>query len=114
VQNFVRTAQHLADTRDPGEAFLGYFAFLVEQAAAERGTAAAPARDGVDAAARGGEDLAGLERALLKGAQLAGTIRPDVTRADVEALVAACAARDTATGRRRMVDIVLTGLAPPP
>jgi hypothetical protein len=103
----VRTAQHLADTRDPGDAFLAYFGYLVEQAAANRG-------GGVGAGAAAAPDLGDMERALLRGAQEAGRIRRDVTHADVTALVAACAARGSEAARRRLVGIALTGLAPPP
>jgi hypothetical protein len=105
-KDVVRTAERLADTRDPGDAFLAYFAYLVGQTSANGGVV------GADAAAA--PDLEGIERALLKGAQAAGRIRPDVTRADITALVVACAARGSAAARRRMVDIALTGLAPPP
>ena len=104
VQDLVRTAQRLADTHEPGEAFHAYFAYLVEQEPAGRG----PAEAG------GSQDLDGMERALLTGAQQAGTIRPDVTHADVLALAVACAARPSAAARRRMTDIVLTGLGPAP
>ena len=103
VDDLVRTAQRLADTHEPGEAFHAYFAYLVEQEPGGRGPAEA-----------GGRDLEGMERALLKGAQQAGTIRPDVTHADVLALAVACAARPSGAARQRMTDIVLTGLGPAP
>jgi len=103
-RDVVRTAQRLADTRDPGDAFLGYFAYLVEQTSANGGVAGAAEVP----------DLEGIERALLKGAQEAGRIRPDVTHADNTALVVACAARKSPAARRRTVGNALTGLAPPP
>jgi hypothetical protein len=78
----------------------------VVQAAANGGPVAAPAG--------AGDDLEGIERALLQGAQDAGAVRRDVTHADVKALMTACAAREGGAARRRMVGIARGSLAPVP
>jgi AcrR family transcriptional regulator len=110
-------AQHLAATRDPGAAFFDFFAYMVEQATANRGLAEALAGDGFDieaAAARTGHDLDGVEQDLLARAQRAGAVRPDVTRADVKALTIGCLARERLVAdpaaRQRMISIACAGL----
>jgi hypothetical protein len=104
--DLVRAAQRLADDNDAGDAFFGYFAYRVERAAANGGPVAAPAGSA--------DDLEGVERALLQGAQDAGAVRGDVTHADVRALMAACAARKGEAARRRMVGIARGALTPVP
>ena len=104
--DLVRTAHRLADDTDAGDAFFGYFAYWVEQAAANGGPVTAPAG--------AADDLESIERALLQGAQDAGAVRRDVTHADVKALMAACAAREGVAARRRMVGIARGGLTPVP
>ncbi|MBL7257312.1 TetR/AcrR family transcriptional regulator [Paractinoplanes lichenicola] len=110
VAELADEAARLSATAEPGAAFFGYFAGLVERAGADRGLAEALAGGGFDveaAAARSGHDLDGLESALLAAAQQAGAVRADVTRADVKALLAACVA---APDRTRMIEIVTAGL----
>lgn len=117
VEQLVDRAHELAETCDPGTAFFEFFAFLVEQGAANRGLAQALAGGGFDieaAAARTGPDLAGAERDLLRRAQQAGAVRGDVTTDDIKALVLGCLAREQRTAdpaaRRRMIAVVCDGL----
>ncbi|WP_433204623.1 TetR family transcriptional regulator [Dactylosporangium sp. CS-047395] len=99
---------------------LGFFAYLehlVTVAAEHRGLAEALAGAGFDVAAaarRSGIDLDGIEAGLLHEAQRAGQVRPDVTFADVKALVVGCVAREAGgvdlAARARMVAMMKTGL----
>ncbi|MEU7874065.1 helix-turn-helix domain-containing protein [Dactylosporangium sp. NPDC049140] len=96
---------------------LAYLEHLVTVAAEHRGLAEALAGAGFDvgaAAARTGLDLDGAETALLHAAQRAGTVRADVTLADVKALVVGCVAREQAgpdpQARARMVAMMKAGL----
>ncbi|MFI5910496.1 TetR/AcrR family transcriptional regulator [Dactylosporangium sp. NPDC051541] len=97
--------------------FFAYLDHLVGVAAEHRGLAEALTGAGFDvgaAAARTGLDLDGAEAALLAAAQRAGTVRPDVTMADVKALIAGCVARESAgpdpAARARMVAMMKAGL----
>ncbi|WP_433440738.1 TetR/AcrR family transcriptional regulator [Nonomuraea sp. CA-141351] len=117
VTEIVERATNLAATRDPGAAFFDFFAYMVGQAAANRGLAEALSGDGFDiqAAASGTEpDLDGVERDLLMRAQQAGAVRPDVTIADVKALIVGCLARERHAldpeARERMIAIASAGL----
>ncbi|MEV0714354.1 helix-turn-helix domain-containing protein [Asanoa sp. NPDC050611] len=117
VEEIVAKAGELAATRPPGEAFFAFLSYMVDQAAENRGLAQALAGAGFDieaAAESGGHDLAGVEAGLLTRAQSAGAVRPDVTNADVKALIVGCIAREQPAtdpiARRRMVEIVSAGL----
>lgn len=119
VSEITDHARHLAATRDAGPAFFDFFTHLVEQATANRGLAEALGGEGFDveaASSRTGFDLEGIEQALLARAQGAGAVRPDVTIADVKALVIGCLARERqsvdAEARRRMITIACAGLRP--
>jgi AcrR family transcriptional regulator len=117
VEQCVAAAQALAETHEPGAAFLAYFAFLVDKGAVDRLLADALVGGGFDidaAAARTGYDIQSVQQRLLTAAQQAGTIRPDVDAADVQALIAGCLARERdhadPAARRRMVAIACDGL----
>jgi AcrR family transcriptional regulator len=117
VEEIVKHAQHLAESRDPGTAFFDFLEYMVEQAASNRGLAEALSGGGFNieaAASRTEHDLEGVEAGLLTRAQEAGAVRPDVTNADVKALIVGCLARERQStdlaARRRMVDIVRAGL----
>ena len=119
VEEIVARAHQLIETREPGDALFEFIAYLVEQGAASRGLAEALSSGGFDieaAAARSEHDLDGVERTLLERAKKAGTVRPDVTNADIKALVAGCVTRerhpDDHTARHRMITIVCAGLRP--
>jgi hypothetical protein len=97
---------------------------LVEEMTADKGLADALAGAGIDleaAVAGSGHDVMGLLGDLLSRAQRAGTIRADVSLADVKALMTGClhdehplggglAAGITGDARRRRVEIVCSGL----
>nr|WP_062335065.1 TetR/AcrR family transcriptional regulator [Herbidospora sakaeratensis] len=95
--------------------FFAFFATLVREAAANRGLAEALSGAGFDveaAAAQAGHDVSARLRALLASAQESGEVRPDVTYADVKALMAGCLAADLAdpAALDRLVAVVTAGL----
>jgi len=117
VAGIVEQARELASTRDPGTAFFEFFGLMVELVAANRGLAQALSGDGFDVEAVVFEpehDLRAVEDALLSAAQEAGAVRPDVSRADVKALLVGCLAREQhgadPEARRRMIDVASEGL----
>jgi AcrR family transcriptional regulator len=121
VEEIVGHAHELVATRDPGAAFYEFFAYMVEQAAANRALADALSGGGFDieaAASRAEHDLTGVERGLLTRAQEAGEVRADVTNADVKALIVGCLARERdpadPVARQRMIAIASTGLRADP
>ncbi|MEU5872177.1 helix-turn-helix domain-containing protein [Glycomyces sp. NPDC047369] len=123
VEGIVDRARELAATREPGEAFFAFFAVMVEQISVNRGWSQAMSGSGfdVDAVAFAPEhDLLTVEDDLLAAAQQAGAVRPEITRADVKALMVGCIAREQQAldpdARKRMIDVVCAGLAttPPP
>jgi hypothetical protein len=112
------TARRLRDELGPGDAFFAFVAYMVDQAAANRGLAEAIGGDGFDieaAASRTAHDLDGIENALLQDAQRVGRVRPDATAADVKALIVGCLSRERRSldlvARQRMVEIVCAGLS---
>ncbi|WP_433300261.1 TetR/AcrR family transcriptional regulator [Actinoplanes sp. CA-030573] len=112
VEEIVGEAERLLTVAPGGEAFYRFFAYMVGQAAANRGLAEALAGGGFDieaAAARTGRGLDKVEQRLLTEAQEAGAVRADVTRDDMKALLGACLA---APDRARMIEIVTAGLRP--
>jgi AcrR family transcriptional regulator len=122
VEEIVGRAHQLIATRDPGAAFFEYFAYMVEQAAANRGLAEALGGGSFDieaAASRAEHDLESVERGLLTRAQKAGEVWAEVTNADVKALIVGCLARERQradpVARQRMIAIACAGLrADPP
>jgi AcrR family transcriptional regulator len=117
VEEIVARAHELIEECEPGSALFTYVGYMVEQGAMNRGLAEALSSGGFDidaAAAASPFDLAGAERTLLTNAQAAGTVRSDVTPADLKALVVGCLARERQpaddAARARMVDIVCAGL----
>jgi AcrR family transcriptional regulator len=114
-------AEALLNAADPGQAFAGFFRYLVADAPAKIGIAEAL----LDAGGDGGvaaQASAGLRRAfgtLLQRAQRAGVIRDDVELAEVYALlvgVSRAAAHDHLgeQGTARVLTVVFDGLAPRP
>src|SRR5262245_23519028 len=107
IQQFVDQARALAAEKDPGDAFLAFFAYLVEQGAANRGLADALAGAGFDieaAASDAEHDLMAALGELLGGAQRAGVVRADIDTADVKALIEGCLARERPAADPRALD----------
>lgn len=119
IGQLVDRARHLGATAPPGEAFLGFFASMVEQGAVDHGLADAFNGAGFDiaAAASGTQhDVHGALSDLLRRAQEAGSVRADVDVEDVKALMAGCLARGREAGpaaRDRLLAVVSAGLRAP-
>ncbi|MEV6299056.1 helix-turn-helix domain-containing protein [Actinoplanes sp. NPDC051861] len=112
VTEIATEARTLIETLPPADAFFAYFAYMVEEAATNRGLAEAMSGGGYDiekAVDGTEEDLATLESTLLHNAQAAGAVRSGVTRDEVKALIGACVA---VPSRTHMVEIVSAGLRP--
>ncbi len=113
-------AEALLNAADPGQAFLGFFRYLVADAPAKIGIAEALLEAGGDGGGEAARASAGLRQAfgaLLQRAQHAGVIRDDVELQEVYALLTGVsrAAADEHPGeqvRARMLTIVFDGLAP--
>lgn len=121
VEQFVERAQTLAHDTEPRAAFIEYFTHVVGQIslnqalcdALEADTGAGfVAPDHVQAEFRDAFDT------LLRRAQLAHAVRPDVDVADVLDLIVACATAERRARQRnapdRLVALVLDGLRPQP
>jgi len=112
-------AEALLDAADPGQAFLGFFRYLVADAPAKLGLAQAlldAGGDGDGEAAQASNDLRRAFGALLQRAQQAGVIRDDAELPEVYALlvgVSRAAARQHLNEQvtARMLVIVFDGLA---
>ncbi len=112
-------AESLLDAADPGEAFFGFFRYLVADAPSKIGIAEALLDAGGDdgAAVQASAELRRAFGALLQRAQHAGAIRDDAGLPELYALLAGVS-RAAALGhldeqtRARMLTIVFDGLAP--
>lgn len=111
-------AEALVNAADPGEAFFGFFGYLVADAPAKIGIGEALAAAGGDGgeAAQASAELRRAFGALLRRAQQAGVIRGDVELDEVYALlvgVSQAAARQHLSEQvtARMLTIVFDGLA---
>jgi AcrR family transcriptional regulator len=113
-------AEALLSAADPGQAFLGFFRYLVADAPAKIGIAEALLEAGGDSggqAARASAELRRVFGALLRRAQQSGVIRDDADLPEVYALLVGVS---QATARQhlgeqvtaRMLTIVFNGLAP--
>jgi AcrR family transcriptional regulator len=112
-------ADSLLGAADPGQAFFGFFGFLVADAPAKLGIAEALLDAGGDGgeAAQASADLRQAFGALLARAQQADVVRADAELPEVYALlvgVSQAAARDQPDQQvtARMLAIVFDGLAP--
>ena len=114
MEELTRQGEVLAAQHDPGTAFLELFATMVRAGATHQGLAEALGGAGFDLdalAAQAGCDLNGEVRGLLEQAQRAGTIRADVTHADVKALMNGCLTRGgTADELTPIIAVVCDGL----
>jgi AcrR family transcriptional regulator len=113
-------AEALLDAAGPGEAFLGFFRYLVADAPAKIGIAEALADAGGDGGGEAAQAARALRRAfgaLLQRAQQAGVIRDDAELPEVYALLvsvsrAAAHQHLDERVRARVLTIVFDGLAP--
>ncbi|SBW22284.1 TetR/AcrR family transcriptional regulator [Protofrankia symbiont of Coriaria ruscifolia] len=90
VETLVGEAQALEEAADPGAAFFGFCAGLVERGMANRALAEVMAGVGIDTKARVTAVAAQLDRALerlVERAQVTGAVRADVGMAEVRALL---------------------------
>jgi AcrR family transcriptional regulator len=112
-------AEALLSAADPGQAFAGFFSYLVADAPAKIGIGEALLDAGGDGgeAARASDELRRAFGALLRRAQQAGVIRDDAELPEVYALLvgvsrAAAQQHLDEEGRARVLAIVFDGLAP--
>jgi AcrR family transcriptional regulator len=112
-------AQALADAEDPAAAFFGFLEHVVEEGAAKRDLLVAVMGAGAEfdlAAADVKEDLRQAMDTLLRRAQSAGAVRPDVTALMVMSLVGAtcqAAAHASAAPAGDLLPIICDGLRSP-
>ncbi|MGV9849097.1 TetR/AcrR family transcriptional regulator [Streptomyces sp. NPDC003442] len=102
VEGFVAEGRALAVAEDPGAAFFGFLERVVREASLNRALCEAFAREAPgripDAAAGARREFGDVLSALLRRSQEAGAVRADVEAADVQALVAGCAAMEQGRG----------------
>ncbi len=117
ITPLVSDAQHAADAEDPGDAFVTFVRRLSNEFADFKALADAMAESGIDVSVAKREISGGLIAAvgeLLRRAQRAGRIRPDVTIADVSAMMAGLGHADPsfmdASQRSRCVALVCDSL----
>ena len=109
----VDEARGLVDAGDPGEAFFGFFATVVERAAFNRAVCEALERHSGICPIRVENDFDGLIGVLLRRAQAAGAVRPDVDTAEVRTLIAGSVAMERGRTRPgRMVELITDALRP--
>lgn len=118
IENVVQQARTAAASKDPGTAFLDFFALMVNQFAENLALSDALAGAGFDmhTVASGTKlDVMGALRDLLSRAQEAGAVRTDLEVDDVKALMIACCRGPQAAdahARRRMIAVISQGLRP--
>jgi AcrR family transcriptional regulator len=115
-------AEALLGSAEPGQAFLGFFGYLVTDAESKIAIAEALADAGGDSDGDAAQASDGLRRAvgeLLQHAQQAGAVRDDVALPEVYALLVGTS-QSVARGhlgeeaRARLLAVVFDGLAPRP
>jgi AcrR family transcriptional regulator len=119
VQELAADARSALADDDPGEAFYRFLRMLAERSATDMALADAFAAAGIDIKSSLGvckQDLSAAIDDLLERAQAAGAVRPDVSVADVFALLSstsiACGRQGLADASERLVGVVLDGLRP--
>ncbi len=118
IGSMITMAQDLADAEDPGAAFFDYFTHIVGQAESSKGVHEALVNAGFQLEESVGA-LAGQMRdamgALLKRAQEAGAVRPDLTAVDAKALMAGVAEmRKLGGDPEATLAVVIAGMRPHP
>ncbi|GAA2157528.1 TetR/AcrR family transcriptional regulator [Actinomadura napierensis] len=116
LERLAAQARDLASAADPGEAFFGFFARVVAQAATKQAVTDALAEAGVDAreaTGRTGPDVKAAIGTLLERAQRAGAVRADIGPSEVTALLAGISyAAGRAGGSDDVLRIAFDGLRP--
>ena len=118
MQQLAADARAALEGDEPGRALFGFMGRLASEAATKRNLIDALSGAGVDIKASATAIKADLEGAfdeLLKRAQAAGEVRPDVTVADLFGLVmGACSfsGHDGDCSQSRMMSVVCAGLRP--
>ncbi|MEO3804652.1 TetR/AcrR family transcriptional regulator [Nonomuraea sp. B1E8] len=119
IERFLADARGLATAEDPGKAFFGWFAKVVDEAAANQALCDL-LESGSRTALRPGstpeDDVAAAIDRLLVRAQRAGAVRPGLTGQDVADLLRGCLVAErrarSRRGRVRMADVVCDGMRP--
>ncbi|MET8044707.1 helix-turn-helix domain-containing protein [Micromonospora sp. NPDC005215] len=121
AEQLVRRARELHERLAPIDAFFEFFTVLVAEGSTDRGLAEALANAGFDveaAASAAAYDFGTALADLLDGAQTAGGVRPEITVADIKALLEGCLARERfgvdSEARGRLIGIIRRGLRPDP
>nr|WP_308295259.1 TetR family transcriptional regulator [Streptomyces sp. PSAA01] len=114
VEGFVAEGRALAAAVDPGAAFFGFLERVVREASLNRALCEAFAREAPgripDAAAGARHEFGDVLSVLLRRSQEAGAVRADVEAADVQALVAGCAAMEQGRGAGVLTAVMCDGL----
>jgi AcrR family transcriptional regulator len=115
MQPLINAAREAVEADDPGEAFVGFMRRLGEEFVNFKALAEVMASAGVDpsAKAKAADELMQAGDALLQRAQKAGDVRPDVSIADVAALMSSLGYADssvTPTQRSRCVALACDAL----
>jgi AcrR family transcriptional regulator len=116
LERLAGEARELAADPDPGEAFFGFFARVVSQAAAKQAVTEALAAAGGDVGqvtGRAGPDVKAAIGALLERAQAAGAVRADIGPSEVTALLAGMSYAAGRAGGDDLLRIAFDGLRPP-
>ncbi|TMR95881.1 TetR/AcrR family transcriptional regulator [Nonomuraea basaltis] len=121
IERFVADARALATAEDPGRAFFGWFAWVVEQVSANQALCDM-LESGSAMAFRPGstleDDFAGALGRLLDRAQRAGAVRRDLVVDDVQDLLRGCLAAERRARARggavRMADVICDGMRAEP
>jgi AcrR family transcriptional regulator len=117
ITPLVAAARAAADAEDPGDAFVTFVRHMCDEFADFRALADAMAESGIDLSATKGRissELTTSVEELLRRAQQAGRIRPDVTITDISAMMAGISHTDPLfmdpPQRRRCVALVCDSL----
>ena len=119
IRSIVDEARALLDTEDAGDALFTFLRSMVLQwGATDRGLAEALAGFEIDiktALPEAEDDFLSVLGALLRAAQKARAVRPDLDVADVKAIMVGLQAMQSYSddAAQRLVDVVLDGLRPP-
>ncbi len=113
IEKIVDEARLLVDAADPGVAFFGFFAKVVERAAFNRAVCEALERHTLNCPIQVEHDFDDAIGRLLRRAQAAGSVRADVDTAEVRTLLAGCIAMERGRARPgRMVELIGDALRP--